>query len=27
VRKTLCNHIVVFDDQNSLTIQVKPPTS
>jgi hypothetical protein len=27
VRKTLCNHIVVFDDQNSLTIQIKPPTS
>ena len=26
VRKTLCSHIVVFDDQNSLTIQIKPPT-
>jgi hypothetical protein len=26
VRKTLCGQIVVFDDQNSLTIQIKPPT-
>jgi hypothetical protein len=26
VRKTLCGQIVVFDDQNSLTIQFKPPT-